>query len=211
MFPRSPDGRCRKPRPLRYSVAVPLTLLMTAVVVATVGRGQGTGPEGVGTPGEIRVARNTGRRLFDGWFGREKAPEADPPLPHPRDFIPAPQPDPPPPASDRASAAASAAATVSEQPGASGDETPATVTDEENTDEDSPEDQAPPAVPVGPLTQRVSIDQIWIRPSRCRSRRASRPCSRDPLFPRRWAGGVRSTSRRRPSTHVCSSRDYHWP
>ena len=141
MFPRSPDGRCRKPRLLRYSVAVPLTLLMTAVVVATVGRGQGTGPEGVGTPGEIRVARNTGRRLFDGWFGREKAPEADPPLPHPRDFIPAPQPDPPPPASDRASAAASAAATVSEQPGASGDETPTTVTDEENADEENDEQE----------------------------------------------------------------------
>ena len=97
MLLRSPDGRSRSTLPAWCRLGAPLALLLVGVVVATVGRGQGTIPDGVLEPEEIRVARSP-RRFMDNFFGRSRSNEAenDTPPRSQRDFIPAPQPEPPP-------------------------------------------------------------------------------------------------------------------
>jgi hypothetical protein len=97
MLLRSADGRSQS-TPSHYGrFAQPLALLLVGVVVAAVGKGQGTSPDGTPQYEDLRVARSSSRRLMDGWFGRgsQKADETPATRP-PRDFIPAPQPDPPP-------------------------------------------------------------------------------------------------------------------
>ena len=108
MLLRSADGRHRSTRFPSRHLAQPVTLILLGIAVATVGRGQGTSPDGSPQFDEIRLARSGPRRFIDGLLGRgKKTPEeaAISPM-NPRNFIPAPQPDPPPAAEDPAEAPA---------------------------------------------------------------------------------------------------------
>jgi hypothetical protein len=98
MSPSSVHGHPRPPLSPQLRHFKPLALLLlVGAVVAAVGRGQGTTPEGNQSLDDVRVARSGPRRFFDGLLGRGNATAEPSPAARSRQrFIPAPQPDPAP-------------------------------------------------------------------------------------------------------------------
>jgi hypothetical protein len=98
MSQASVNGQPRPPLPPHLRHFKPFAiLLLVGAVVAAVGRGQGTSPEGNQPVDDVRVARAGPRRFFDGLLGRGNATAEPSPAARSRQrFIPAPQPDPAP-------------------------------------------------------------------------------------------------------------------
>jgi len=137
MLLRPAAGRSQVPSPAARRVPQALALLLVGVVIAAVGKGQGTLSEEASQADGIRIARSGPRRFFDSIFrrGQESGPKEPTISPfNPRNFIPAPQPEPPSEAED--------VATVDTESGPVSEGTEATAAPAEPADDPASADTA---------------------------------------------------------------------